>query len=87
MLSFSADDLLGLPRPDTRALPQVPLLEHSLQRINQLICQEKSRECANRKTGQKIAYFSQLLMYFTEYFKLYYMKTTGRDIEQYKYHA
>lgn len=43
-LSFSDADLLGLPGYDTGALSQELLLEHSLQRISQLICQERKAD-------------------------------------------
>lgn len=48
MLSFSDADLLGLPGYDTGAPSQVLLLERRLQRISQLICQE--RKAGNDQT-------------------------------------
>lgn len=48
MLSFSDPDLLGLPGYDRGALSQELVLEHSLQRISQLICQE--RKAGNDQT-------------------------------------
>lgn len=65
MLLFSDADLLRLPGYDTGALSQELFLGHSLQRITQLICQE--RKAGNdQKEGpdRKLQTFPQLLILF-----------------------
>lgn len=65
MLSLSDADLLGLPGYDTGALSQKLVLERSLQRITQLIYQErKAGSDQKERLDRKWQTFPQLFLYF-----------------------